>query len=283
MPKAEVGFRKVESTDLSKSNPASELIQIINNQFNSNLLSGLHQGKIIKHNGEAGQIAEVVLRGMLRKTLPMRFGVAKGKVTNPQGKLSRHLDIIIYDSLNFPALFIDENENQILPIESVYCVVEVKSNITKTTLTEAFDELYSVALLKDQIIRSKNRLVDYRPPILSIVGLRDSRSLDTLHKNYVELNKKYHQSFSSSCYSGKSPGFVDMTGQTYMIHNIAVVEKGTVYHMLDGSTAIGRWGENTIGLFISSILHKLSDIDLPDYVPTNYLSWLNAGSREIYR
>ena len=251
--------------------------------INAKLAHGRSQRKVIKHNLEAGQIAENVFRRILRETLPLRFGVTKGKVVSADGKLSCHLDVIIYDAMNFPALFIDDNDNQILPIEGVYAVIEVKSNLTKSSLVEAFQELSSVRDIHPGYICSNNELVDYRPPILEVFSFEDARSLDAVHRNYVELNRRHHSSFSSSCYSNKSQGSEDMTGEYYMVASISIAGKGAVYHMLDAETAIGHWGEYTTGMMICSLLSKLPQIELKPHRPTAHLSWLNAGRRDIYR
>jgi hypothetical protein len=261
----------------------TETMREISRLLNARLAHGRSQRKIIKHNAEAGQIAENVFRQVLRDTLPLRFGIAKGKLVNPKGELSRHLDVVIYDAMNCPALFLDENHNQLLPIEGAYAVIEVKSSTSKSAIVEAFEELASVAKIHPEKICSRNKMVDYFPPILEIFSFSDSRSLDAIHDNFVELNKQYPQEFSSLSYSKGSGGWKDLTGENYMVQSITVAEKGSVYHMLDGSTAIGRWGESTVSMLISSLLSALFEIKLPRYKPTSYLDWLRAGRREIYK
>jgi hypothetical protein len=270
------------SYDESSFHPPTEIVREINRSINARLAEGRLQRKVIKNNLEAGLIAENVFRKMLRETLPLRYGVARGKVINSKGKLTGHLDVIIYDAMNYPALFIDDNHNQILPIEGVYVVIEVKSNTTKTSLAEAFQELSSVRTIHPGAICSNNDHVDHRPPILKIFSFGDARSLDAVHRNYVELNQRYECSFSSSCYSDKSPGSADMTGEHYMVHSVSIAGKGEVYHMLNGETAIGRWGEYTAGMMINSLLSDMPEIELESHNPFAYLSWLNAGRKEVY-
>lgn len=282
-----MAFRKnsrqlTASYDESAFHPPTEVVREINSSINARLAEGRLQRKVIKNNLEAGLIAENVFRKMLRDTLPLRYGVAKGKVINSKGKLTGHLDVMIYDAINYPALFIDDNHNQILPIEGVYAIIEVKSNTTKTSLAEAFQELSSVRTIHPGIIRSNNDLVDYRPPILKVFSFDDARSLDAVHRNYLELNRRYECSYSSSCYSDKSPGSKKITGERYMVSSISIAGKGEVYHMLNGQTAIGRWGEFTTGMMINSLLSDLPEIELESHRPSAYLSWLNAGRREVY-
>jgi hypothetical protein len=109
-------------------------IKSIFEQLNRMLSEKIAQGNIIEHNLEKGLGGENALRGLLEDFLPSRLGVAKGKVVNFTGDMSRQCDVIIYDRLNGPRLFVDENKNQILPIEGVYAVIEVKTSLTKHTL-----------------------------------------------------------------------------------------------------------------------------------------------------
>jgi len=263
--------------------PLNSTIKDINKRFNSILLQGREDGKIIKHNLEYGIGAETVLRSLLRETLPIKYGIGKGKIVNSEGKLSNHLDIIIYDNLNYPSLFTDKNHNLILPLESVYCVIEVKSKTNSTVLNKAFKGLKSVSDLNSfHRICSRNEKVDYCPPNLFIFSFQDDRSLEAINDNFITLSERFQRNWSFSRYSQLSPGHVDDNGHHYLVSGINIVGTGSVYAMLDGNVAIGRWKENTFGMLISSLLSHLNDVVLGDYDPTLYLNWLEAGEREIY-
>src|SRR5262245_11975403 len=102
----------------------------VSEQLNRMLLAKTGQAELIGHNLEKGLGNEQTLRDLLIAFLPRRFGVAKGKVVNSNGDMSQQLDVIIYDAHNCPSLFVDENKNQIIPIEGVYQVIEVKTTLT---------------------------------------------------------------------------------------------------------------------------------------------------------
>ena len=89
------------------------------------------------HSLEKGLSNEEIIRSLLREFLPKTYGVAKGKVANSLGKSSRQSDIIVYDALRCPNLFIDRNRNQVLPVEGVYAVIEVKTELNHSKLKGA--------------------------------------------------------------------------------------------------------------------------------------------------
>ena len=130
---------------------------------------------------------------------------------------------------------------------------------------------------------STNNYRVYKPPELQIFSFADDRKLETIRDNYIRLTQEFPRSYSYSQYSKASPGFKNMTGDTYLVSGIVVTGKGSVYHMLDGSTAIGRWKHNTVGLFIMSMISRFNEIRLPPVEPHSYIVWWMAGVREIYQ
>jgi len=260
----------------------SEVITEINRQMNTRLQVGRSQRRVIKHNLEAGLIAEAAVRELLAAILPRRFGVAKGKLVDGAGKMSKHLDVIIYDVLNYPTFFIDGNHNQILPIEAALVVMEVKSRTSHSILKEAFDELQSVASLHYNRNCSTNDFVDYFPPALIVFSFEDMRSLKSILDSFLKLNALHPVKQSFSRYSKKSPGSRGALTNMYMVYSVIVAGKGSVFQMLDGKIAIGEWGEHTVGLEVSSLIDFLLEIKLPKHNPREYLSWITSGRRHIY-
>jgi hypothetical protein len=260
----------------------SEVMSEINRQLNAKLHLGRGQRHVIKHGLEAGLIAENAVREVISVVLPKRYGVAKGKLVNAAGMMSRHLDVIVYDALNYPSFFLDGNGNQILPVEAALYVIEVKSRTSRAALREAFAQLASVAELHTFEDCSTNDYLNYCPPGLLVMSLEDPRRLTTILKDFVDLNKGHRVPQSFARYSAKSPGSKEATGDTYMVHAVIVAGKGSVYSMLNGQVAIGDWGENTIGLELSGMIGELAQIALPGHKGTAYLSWITSGSRRIY-
>ncbi len=276
-------IKKVAHQDMTKLRPMPDVIRAISERLNARLKEGRERGQIIDHNLEYGLGTENVVRNLIREMMPLKYGVGKGKIINFSGASSRHLDIIIYDSINYPTLFVDEHQNQFLPIESVYSVIEVKSRTTSSVLKDAFENLESVAEVAGVVSDcSTNNLVERHPPYLSVLSFEDTRSLETICDNYVRLSENHPRAYSYSRYSERSPAYKENTGHCYLVSSIYVIGKGEVYHMLDGRVAIGRWGANSFGMFVTSLLADLAQVKLPDFKPTFYIGWLQSGAREIY-
>lgn len=252
-------------------------------QLNRMLAEKAAQGQIIEHNLEKGLGAERALRELLKDFLPKRFAVAKGKIVNFAGEMSQHCGILIYDGLNCPKLFIDENENQIIPIEGVYAVLEVKTTLTKHTLAEAFQNLHSVyALQTERPIRSLNPKVDHRPPCLVVVGFKGVQ-LATLHTHFQEFNRKYPVTASFSAFSSKSPGYVDLTDETFLVHKVACLDKGAIHHMYTGEIAIRPWGEYTLGMLLTSLLADIEQIPAATVNIRAYFNYMMIKDPEFFQ
>lgn len=103
-----------------------------------------------------GCYVEENIRQWLVSFLPKRYGVCAGYVVSQELKESKkhpHYDIIIYDALNSPILWVEELshntiQSRAIPAEFVLAVFEVKSNLNTTTIEEAIthiNELYDVS------------------------------------------------------------------------------------------------------------------------------------------
>jgi hypothetical protein len=269
--------------DYSKSKPLVEVMQSINERFNSKLFEGRENGRLINHNLEYGLGAENILRGLFEETLPSKYGVGKGKIVNSEGILSSHQDVIIYDKINYPTLFTDENKNLIVPLESVYAVIEVKTKTDSAVLRKAFEGLKTVSdLAQGGEVKSTNDLVDHKPPKLMIFSFQDDRAIKTIKENYCALSSEFPRDWSFSRYSEKSPGHERDNGYHYLVSGVYILGVGGVYAMLNGSVAIGVWKNNTFGMLLSGLLSTFNQIKLGDYHPESYVSWIGAGAREIH-
>lgn len=98
-----------------------------------------------------GKVAEAACRKWLIDFLPKRFGVTSGFVVS-SGLTSKdkvpHFDVIIYDQLESPVLWIedshdtsDQGRSRAIPVEHVRAVLEVKSSFSSRTVREAINHL----------------------------------------------------------------------------------------------------------------------------------------------
>ena len=102
---------------------------------------------------EHGNVAEASLRGWLEGFLPRKFGVCRGYIIESWAKSLdgtglRHHDVIIYDALNAPTLWVDGNDdvhanrrNRAIPARHVMSVFEVKSRLNAASAADTRDKL----------------------------------------------------------------------------------------------------------------------------------------------
>jgi hypothetical protein len=252
----------------------SSVAKEISEQLNRMLLAKIGQGELLKHNLEKGLGNEQALRDLLINFLPRRYGVAKGKIANSDGEMSRQLDVIIYDALNCPSLFVDENRNQILPIEGVFGVIEVKTTLTNDALSDSFLNLASVSALRPRRDASRNNFVTSCPPYLDVFAFRTSQPLQTIANQYSRLSKRYPVEKSCYAYSQKSPGYSENTGNTFLVCSVNILNKGSIFHMLDGTISTMDFGEYTLGMFVTGLLEEFDNIITSSISMTDYLNWI---------
>ncbi|SJZ67756.1 hypothetical protein SAMN04488128_1011157 [Chitinophaga eiseniae] len=122
--------KKVENNIIYNCSLADEL-KIKSNKINL----------LVSHNQTVGNYRELLLRDLLKKHLPLKFSIATGFI---QG-FSRQLDIIIYDSQNFPIAF-NEGNLVVIQQEAVRAVIEVKTTLDSTTLFETLEMFHEISL-----------------------------------------------------------------------------------------------------------------------------------------
>jgi hypothetical protein len=119
------------------------------------MLAEYEQAKVHAHNlpvqTHHGLVAEAAFRGWLESFLPKRFGVTSGYIRGQQLRTPwdyAHFDVIIFDQLNSPILWIDTSRDKseagrsrIIPAEYVHAVLEVKSTFSLSTVRDAADKL----------------------------------------------------------------------------------------------------------------------------------------------
>ncbi|VVO23603.1 hypothetical protein PS834_04424 [Pseudomonas fluorescens] len=95
--------------------------------------------KNILHNGEKGALREVFLVNLIQQFLPSTYGIGSGIVIDKFGAQSVQVDIVIYDKRGMPPV-IEAAGRGIYPVDSVVRVIEVKSNVRKSSLDQ-FSEM----------------------------------------------------------------------------------------------------------------------------------------------
>jgi hypothetical protein len=119
-----------------------------------------------------GPVGEAAVRGWLANFLPRRFGVTSGYIRSQGPEIDYrggHFDVIIYDQLESPILWTDENVDKsaggsarIIPAEYVRAVLEVKATFNRANVRQAANKLGELAPL----MADNNKLEDLYPPFL---------------------------------------------------------------------------------------------------------------------
>lgn len=148
---------------MKSKNPLQKIFQGLSQKLQADfeLLSSQ-----LSHSLSTGEAREFVLKELLRQYLPAKLGVEKGIIISSADNESpsKQIDIIIYDKLNTPTLYNAENL-RIFPIEGVYAVIEVKSNLNLENLNEAIANIRSVKRM------TKKAFVEQNGAIIHTVNL----------------------------------------------------------------------------------------------------------------
>lgn len=91
------------------------------------------------HRPTAGTNREALIAKFMEKHLPKSFGVGSGLVMSAEGIFSNQADIVIYDQLLNSPLHADLPEN-LFTVESVYGLVEAKTNLTPSELSDSISK-----------------------------------------------------------------------------------------------------------------------------------------------
>lgn len=103
--------------------------------------------KEFQQNQALGETNEKIVRKLLLKYLPSRYGVVEGFLVDRRGIQSNQTDVIIYDQLTQPSVVFenlveDEVTDRLIPIDSTVATIEVKTTL-QGKIGEAFKNIYN--------------------------------------------------------------------------------------------------------------------------------------------
>lgn len=99
------------------------------------------------HPGTKGEVSEKEWIQLLNTHLPERYQVDKAFVIDCEGNISEQIDIVVYDRHFTPVLYFQNNE-RLIPAESIYAVFEVKQDLSTEHVAYASQKVGSVRGLK---------------------------------------------------------------------------------------------------------------------------------------
>lgn len=144
----------------------------------------------------SGDLAEQFVRRLIRQLNPRSRYVTSGYIVDPTSFNAEEnlpqFDVIVGDSTVPPIFSIINDQVEIVPVEGIVAVIEVKRTLSTTTLNEATEKLEKARVLFDRNGRTKTEpsktvvtgslMPGTQSPVLGIVGLEngefDAKSLN---------------------------------------------------------------------------------------------------------
>jgi hypothetical protein len=146
------------------------------------------------HAGEKGAEVEEILKQFLNEHLPQRFRAGSGIVLDTDNALSRQQDVIVYDALSSP-LYRYAPKTQIVPMDAVVSVIEVKSNLTGAELADGYAKVASCKRLKKRPMQAEelrtNRSGAFHGTTGIVFAFGSTLALETIIEHAKELNDEY--------------------------------------------------------------------------------------------
>ena len=183
----------------------------------------------IQHNGEKGTARENILQEYLKSYIPEKYSFSKGTIVDCKDVQSKQIDIIIHDKFLTPYL-VDMNDTKIIPIESVYGVIEVKSTLSKDELRKCVKNIESVRKLQ------KKTISDYNFPTAGMVFAYNSdASLEAIYKNLNELSEDVDIDKRISCVCVLNKGVIIPVDKNGLRNITLFPNENTVYGIFNNT------------------------------------------------
>lgn len=105
----------------------------------------------LRHSGEYGMYREAIVRDFLRFLVPRALDVSTGFVITTMNDVSTQCDIIVFDPHLTP-MYQEGDRQRFFPVESAFCIGEVKSSLSKQDFAEALNRLAAAKSLGERIV-----------------------------------------------------------------------------------------------------------------------------------
>jgi len=160
----------------------------------------------LDHTYLIGRVREIVVQNLIRPLLSSRFDIATGKITDSNGNHSTETDIIIYSKELIPPLMFTSDFG-LIPKESVFAVIEVKSKLTKEEIRKTIENFKKLDNLKmnsgfysSDSHESQERKI---PGIIKSIfafdtDLTEKTDIERMKETLIEMNLNI-PNFSSFC------------------------------------------------------------------------------------
>lgn len=227
----------------------------------------------IKHRGLKGKANEEIFRTFLSEYLPGSLGISTGELIDANGNVSKELDVIIYDREKTPILYRNAN-TQIIPVECVYAVIEVKSRLTTPELEKTFQNMKMVRNLE------KTAYIKPSGPIIIKDDLYGSK-WDIWPINYYIFAYNSIKLKTLAKYMNQKHQFEKLPEHS-RIDTVCVLNKGVICNQDSHGTInalpdpksklyVCETANNSLLLFYTLISHYFNQTRLPIFLFTNYI------------
>lgn len=140
----------------------------------------------VTHPGARGEASEEDWLRVLKDHLPQRYQADRAFVIDSNGATSEQIDIVIYDRQYSPLLYNRANQRYV-PAESVYCVLEVKQDLSREHILYAGEKAASV-----------RRLHRTSAPVPHAGGAYDPRPLPRIVSGLVTYQSSWNPPFGEA-------------------------------------------------------------------------------------
>lgn len=148
------------------------------------------------HRGEEGRYKEAILRSVIRRFLPNNIGLGTGFVVkkdkNDDIKVSRQIDILIYDN-TYPTLF-SEGDFIITTPENVKGIIEVKTKLDSREIDGAVEKAARNGQIIGKYIFNGIFVYDKRNILI------EENNVDNRLKKALKMALKYNWTVNHLCF-----------------------------------------------------------------------------------
>lgn len=236
-----------------------------------------------KHGSSTGTAREYALKEFLRAHLPQKLAIGSGVVVDSTGIASKQMDIIIYDALNTPVLHTADSL-QIIPVECVYAVIEVKSFLSSQELKNSVYNIRSIKQMsKSAYVMPENSSVintvnlygqkfDYFPVIGLVFAYSSIKSIRLLKNKLVELddNQNLQNNIDTICILSRA---IITNWDAKQGHYIVTKEPNSI--------RVFTVTDNSLLLFYLFMMHVLPQSWMNPMKITDYASKIKFGMKEV--
>jgi hypothetical protein len=142
------------------------------------------------HHPSAGENREHLVADFLDSHLPKKFGVSSGLIISHEGLFSNQADLVIVDQINNAPLY-GTTRNKLWPIEAVYALVEVKTSLTPSNISDAVEKGRRFKTLPRRFCQSGQ--VQLTTDSLFVIWAFDAPSPEKTKDNLTESFTKLHR------------------------------------------------------------------------------------------